>query len=438
MYVCHYADTKVAPRIRAVAEFTVFKGEIALSPTRGSVGTLVEVSGTGFPPQTNLTFTYDNAVTPIESGNKRTGAAGGFITVIRIPESIAGSHKISAIVGDTEVSATFRVKPEITIIPTSGETNGLITVSGTGFGSKTEVTLWFQDVKLAATMTSAVGSFSRRFNVPDLEAGIYMVEAEGEANIAKAKFTITIPPAPAPSPASPPIYTTPPLPPTMNISTTDGHVGQGVVLSGARFRAGGIVAVKYDDKIIATTTADAYGLFVASFTVPISKYGKHMITASDGINVTEIAFTVESMPPPIPIQLAPETGAKLKAPVAFYWSTVNDNSQPVTYTLQVATSKQFSTGSVLIEREGLSKTEYTITEREQQKLTKTGTPYYWRVRTVDSASNEGHWTNASVFYIDAGFPSWALYTLLAIGGVLLFVLGYLVRIWPRLFGKKES
>jgi hypothetical protein len=378
---------------------------------------------------------------PIESGQKQTGSAGKFVTTIRIPESTAGSHKVSAIAAGTELSGTFTIKPEITVTPSSGEANSLITVSGTGFGDRKPVTIWFNNFQLATTATSAVGSFSRSFNIPDLGAGTYTVEAEGEANLAKAKFTITVPaplptPAPTPTPAPAPAPTPAPVPAppaAISASATSGYVGQGIVISGTGFRAGGMIAIKYDDKIVTATTADGNGLFAASFTVPSSKYGAHTLSANDGTNVSELKFDVESTPPPIPTLVLPGMEAKVTPPIRFNWWDVSDPSLPVTYTIQIATSPDFSATSTVLEKTGLTKTEYSVTAQESLRLGTGEKPYYWRVMAIDGASNEGNWANTGIFYVaSSGMPTWATITIAILGALFLFGLGYLISMKIRL------
>ena len=437
VYVCHYLGTTIVPRITAIADFTVIKGEILLSPQKGVVGTLVEISGTNFLGRTDLTFKYDDTSLSIESGHKWTGAAGSFITTVRIPESTAGIHKISAIAAGTEVSATFTVKPEITVSPTSGKANSLISVIGNGFGAKTQVTIWFDDIQLATTATSTLGHFSKSFNIPDLEAGTYVVEAEGEANLAKARFTIIVPtPLPTPAPTPTPTPTPAPAPPpVISTSVASGYVGQGISVSGTGFRAGGMIAIKYDDQVVAATAADSNGLFAASFTVPSSKYGTHTITASDGTNTSKLNFDVESVPPLAPALLLPGMEAKLTAPIRFYWQDVTDDSLPVTYTIQIATSPDFTTASTVLEKKGLTRTEYLVTEQESLKLSVREKPYYWRVRAIDGALNEGNWTNTAIFYVaDAGMPTWAIVVIALIGALFLFGLGYLISMRSRSSG----
>jgi len=55
VYVCHYGY----PDIRAVAEFTVVGGEIEIDPEDGPVGTEVEIAGTEFSAEEEITIEYD-------------------------------------------------------------------------------------------------------------------------------------------------------------------------------------------------------------------------------------------------------------------------------------------------------------------------------------------------------------------------------------------
>ena len=191
VYVCHYLGTTIQTRIRAVATFTVTMGKISLSPLRGTVGTLLEITGTDFAGNKSLTVKYDGFTVPIDSGNNKTNSRGDFNSVILVPDSVAGSHTVTAIVSGDEAEATFTVEPDISINPSSGETGTSVIISGTGFGKIKAVTIWFSNTAVATTTTSIVGSFYTNFNVPDIQAGRYNVEAEQGANIAKARLTVT-------------------------------------------------------------------------------------------------------------------------------------------------------------------------------------------------------------------------------------------------------
>jgi hypothetical protein len=177
---------------------------------------------------------------------------------------------------------------------------------------------------------------------------------------------------------------------------------------------------------VETLSADGSGIFVGTLRVPESTSGDHTITITDGLSTQEIDFTVLAEPPPMPAPLLPEMGVKVKAPVTFDWESVTAANEPVTYTMQVATNEDFDAGSILIEKEGLEDSEYISTEVEGKRLADQESTLYWRVRAVDAVGTAGEWTGAGEFTVSApsSFPRWALYTLLALGGLLLFAVGY--------------
>ncbi|MFC1904034.1 IPT/TIG domain-containing protein [Chloroflexota bacterium] len=435
VYVCHYLSTSpptIAPRIRAIAEFIVIGGDVELDPDEGPVGTEVEIAGTEFTSRDEIVIEYDGDEVDIESGDDETDSGGDFISTIIIPESTAGEHTVTVTVAGSEVEVEFTVEPYLVLDPTSGEANTDINVSGTGFGRRTDVVVYFDGVGLANTTTTSDGSFETTLTVPDLDSDVYDVEAEDEdENIDTARFTITVPPpstSPTPAPEEP---TSPPAPvpstTTASISETSGSIGKDVIVGGAGFEADGKITVKYDGNEVTTATADASGIFVAAFKIPVSKYGEHIITASDGTSTETFTFTVESVAPPIPAPLLPEMGVKVKAPISFDWENVVDDSLPLTYTLQIADDDGFSASSIVIEKKGLAKSEYTVEETEAVKLIGQEATYYWRVRAVDGAENAGDWTGAGEFNVSGGgmgLPNWALYTLLGVGALVLFAVGY--------------
>ena len=427
VYVCHYGY----PDIRAVADFVVTGGEIEIDPEEGPVATEVEITGTDFSSDKDITIEYDGDDVDIENGDDETDNDGEFTSYILIPESTAGDHTITVTVSGSEVEAEFTVETEIILSPTSGEAGTEVTVSGTGFGRRNEVLIYFNSAGMATVTADSGGSFDATFNVPELDAGIYDVEAEDEdENLDKAKFTITVPsspaPAPAPAPTPSPAPSPAPSPTNVNIKPTSGQIGTYVSISGTGFEPDGEVSIEYDDKELTTVPTDNYGLFLSVFEIPTSKSGDHTITISDGTNTEELTFTVESVPPPVPAPLLPAMGVETKLPVSFDWRDVTADSPPVTYTLQIATGKDFSASSIVLEKKGLTKSEYTVTEGEAIELIGQEAPYYWRIRAIDAASSEGDWTGAGEFYVSTSFslPSWVIYTLLGLGGLVLFGIGY--------------
>ena len=431
VYVTISSSGSESPDIRAIAEFTVISGEISLDPEEGTVDTLVEISGEYFAADEEILIEYDGDEIDIEDGDDETDSSGDFVTIISIPESTAGTHDITVIIGSSEVEAEFTVESDIILAPQSGEAGTEVTVSGTGFARRPEeVSIYFNNKQEAIEPLDTKGSFYTTFYIPEgLSAGSYTIEAEdGNLNAATAPFTLTV--APASAPPTEPTPTPPPTPTpsstALSINQSGNTIGSLIGIGGSGFAPNGPVTLKYDDKVVATATTDASGVFVATFQAPPSKHGDHIIIVSDGINTNEVTFTVESVAPEVPTPLLPEMGVKVESPVSFDWEDVTDKSSPVTYALQIATDEDFTADAIVLEKTELAKSEYILTEEEELELAGQEAPYYWRVRAIDAALNEGEWTGAGEIYVAAsfGFPRWALYTLLGIGAVIIFAIGY--------------
>ncbi|GAI03108.1 unnamed protein product, partial [marine sediment metagenome] len=96
--------------------------------------------------------------------------------------------------------------------------------------------------------------------------------------------------------------------------------------------------------------------------------------------------------------------------------------------LQIASDADFTT--IVLEKEGLSRSEYTVAEEEKLESTEKEAPYYWRVKAVDGASNESEWTYPRLFYVGfswTSIPDWVWYTFYGLGVLLLGILGFWVR-----------
>jgi hypothetical protein len=84
--------------------------------------------------------------------------------------------------------------------------------------------------------------------------------------------------------------------------------------------------------------------------------------------------------------------------------------------LEISPSPDFA--GTIIRKEGLTGTEYTLTTDEG--VTKGN--YYWRVKAVDGADNQGDWTNGQLFKI-GGIYWWML--LIVVAAVIVVI----VIIW---------
>ena len=95
---------------------------------------------------------------------------------------------------------------------------------------------------------------------------------------------------------------------------------------------------------------------------------------------------MESEAPLMPMPLSPEVAGKVGGNTYFDWQDVTDSSG-ITYVLQIGTDANLS--NIIIKEEGLSLSEYRIAEESKLESTDKDTPFYWRVKAVDGASNEG-------------------------------------------------
>jgi len=385
--------------------FIVQEPEIELYPGDGTVGTEVTVSGQGFYAGGTVTVYYRDAATG-NLGNETADASGGFTYTFSIPDSAAGSHEI--VVEDalgTSAEASFIVIPAFTISSSSGAIGDSVTVTGTGFGNKSDVTVRLDNIEVAADTTDKYGSFEVSFDVPLVESDTYDIKVkDDDGNQGRVEFDVAA---------------------GASLSQTTGNVGAPLVVSGVGFKVGGIVTVTYDTLEVATAVAGDNGAFSVIFNVPSSVAGNHTITISDGISMVKQVFTVESQAPPAPVLLLPTDASEAETEIYFDWGDVDDPSG-VTYTLQVAADVDFSV--IVLQKEGLTYSEYLVPKEEELQSTMKEAPYYWRVKAVDGAFNESQWPTPMSLYVGSSFtlPSWVRYVLIVVGVLLLGFLAFWV------------
>jgi hypothetical protein len=130
---------------------------------------------------------------------------------------------------------------------------------------------------------------------------------------------------------------------------------------------------------------------------------------------------METTPPAVPTLALPANDTKSKSQPTFTWQPVSDPSG-VTYTFQIATDANFA--HVILEKPDLTSPEYTLIETEKLESVGKDTPYYWRVKAIDGASNESEWSTPNSFYVGFIMPTWGIYALFGFGALLLGVLGF--------------
>ena len=397
--------------ITASADFEV-EPKITIAPDSGKRNDTIAITGTGFPDDEDITITFDGASVTTSPLSVESDSDGSFSASFVVPNSSGGVHTVKASHGTYDDTASFIVSATLTLDQTTGYIGTEVNVSGTGFQAGQPVTVYFDNTSVAANVVNTNGSVSVSFTVPSHAAGTFKVRVTDQTNSIELDFQILT---------------------SAEISQTSGHIGTELTASGVGFTAGRTVTVKYDGTQITSTTVQPDGSFSITFGVPVSTGGQHVITVSDTIITQQFAFVIESTPPSTVFAQLPLMDSKL-ADWRFDWSgnrndltqEVTDDSLPVTYTLQIATDDSFSANSIVLEKTGLTESEYTLTKEERLPSVDQESPYHWRVRAIDAASNATAWTGTGSFYVGFSFsiPQPVIYTLFGVGALLLGVLGF--------------
>lgn len=412
-----YATYEDDDEIVAKDSITIIATEISLSPTKGTVGTKVTITGSGFEENEGIDITFGSTSVDIDSGDDETDSDGDFTCYIIVPKAAKGSQTITAEVSGDEGEASFTVEPAIEIDPEDGGVNDLVTVTGTGFSKNDDISITFDGVTQTNGESDSYGSFTATFYVPEVTPGTYEVKADS----AEASFTIS---------------TSVSMSPTTSTSSP-GYVGDEVTISGSGFKANTEITITFESTpvVVATVTSGSDGSFTATFDIPpTSTSGEHTITASDGTSSVPKKFYVESTPPDTPPPQRPYMDSKASSRTYFDWDDVTtdtdgvvEKSLPITYQLQVATDENFT--DIILNIKDIETSEYTLTEEEALESTSEEIPaYYWRVRALDAASNASEWTGAGTFKVGfsfsfPGLSGWGLYVLIGVGAVVLFFIG---------------
>src|SRR4051812_9559023 len=112
--------------------------------SQGPVGSVVTVSGTGFPANAVLSATFAGTAVTV-SGPASTDGAGGFTNAqFSVPSGTAastpGPHAVVFTAGAwSSPPTTFTVTPSIAVSPSSAAAGTTITVTGSGFAANSTI-----------------------------------------------------------------------------------------------------------------------------------------------------------------------------------------------------------------------------------------------------------------------------------------------------------
>jgi hypothetical protein len=389
--------------------------KLTANPSSGGSGDKTSLTGTGFAVNSPVTFYWDESV--VSGASTTTDLNGGFtFPNFNIPTSAKGNHTIKAIdVNSNLANAVFSSAQKISVSPASGVSGAQITVQGNGFDGGKTVTIKYGPNAISPTTgavtTDSSGGFSATFPVPAGATGNYTIEAYDGSNLAQSTFSQL-------------------AEIKVNAETTaakPGHVGQEVTITGDGLRPNVTVNIYFasDSTLIGTPTTDGNGHFSTSVKIPASAAGNHTITVTDNLTIKAFPFYIETLAPLAPKLITPKDKDKLDEGGNFNWEAVTDPSG-VAYTLQITTDQNFN--AVIVEKKGLTQPSYTLSAVEKLPSNNSNNPYYWRVKATDGTSLDSPWSEAQTFNV--GFvlelSPWMYGLLIGLGGILLFLMGFLL------------
>ncbi len=120
----------------ASAGFTITTPTITLTPSQGPEGSTVTVSGTGFTIGSSLkSLVFDTVtISSCSPGSMSISGTGTFSCAFSVPSGASGSTVTATDTGGATATGSFTVTvPSIFIVPRSGPSGTVVTVSGTGF-----------------------------------------------------------------------------------------------------------------------------------------------------------------------------------------------------------------------------------------------------------------------------------------------------------------
>jgi hypothetical protein len=272
-------------------DFTV-NPSVKISLDEGTVGTEVTLYGFGFDASQGIQVKFNDTV--VSSSSAPTAdSRGSWEFPYTIPPTPAGAYTFD--IGPRSspsvvvLRTSFRVTPAITITDAnpddgiySGTVGQKIEINGTGFKANEQgikITFDGEPVNVnSPVVADENGSWQAEIAVPSLQRGTYAIGSSGELTRAR------------------------------DVPTVDFIVGAGILLEPASAKVGDTISVTgggfapeetgvkvYFGSSLVSTTAIAVskgGTWESSFTLPISTYGSHEVSASGDLTQPAVSNTV--------------------------------------------------------------------------------------------------------------------------------------------------
>ncbi|PIX16095.1 hypothetical protein COZ71_08545, partial [Candidatus Desantisbacteria bacterium CG_4_8_14_3_um_filter_40_12] len=272
------------------SSFYITPEVVSVTPTKGTVGTFVTVSGTGYGVGEVLRIDFSKTVSIV------TGAASdeGTFTLVFTVDTQGYATKTITVEGINTLhlaTNSFFILPEIVqITPITGTVGTLVTINCTGYGTGEVVRLDFgKTTSIATPLASSDGTFTVVFTVDTQAYATRTVRVEGvdTKDARDVKFYI--------------------IPEIVAVVPDNGTVGTFVTVTGSGYGASEGMMVDFGlttDIISGVTSND--GTFSLTFTVDTQRYGTKTIVA-EGIQTQYATMETFCITPQI-ISVKPSLG----------------------------------------------------------------------------------------------------------------------------------
>jgi hypothetical protein len=174
---------------------TITVPSISLSPSSGSAGLIVAVSGSGF--STNDTACSISGIVVASQTCSVSSGALPASTAFAVANVAGGSYsvKVTGTPFEDSASAQFTVNaptPSITLAPSSAQVGVTIQLSGSGFLTSDTACSLFGNPVTASTCSVSNGTLTGTFTVANIASGAYTIRARGRpsGDSASAQFTV--------------------------------------------------------------------------------------------------------------------------------------------------------------------------------------------------------------------------------------------------------
>jgi hypothetical protein len=295
-----------------------------------------------------------------------------------------------------------------------------LTAKGSGFKTNSNIIIKYDELQIDTITSDNDGAFATTFKVPPSTSGTHLISVNDGTITKELVFTIESTPPPVPAPLLPVAMsatqskayfdwkdvTDPSSPVTYDLQIASDQNFASIVLEKKALTASEYT-LKEDEKLLAAEEETTYYWRIKS--------------TDSASNTSEWSMprSFYIAPPPAPAPVSPEANIRTDARMLFDWEDVITLNPPATYTLQVATDPDFT--NIVLEKEGLTESEYALTEDEELASVRKDAPYYWRVKAVDSAASQSEWSEPQPFHVgfSLALSGWVLYTLIGVGVLLI-------------------